>query len=326
MRKSSSQAGKTAWGNFVCCRFSLRDRLTVISSALTKLSGASEEIYLVDQYPEQISDLKRELSDTRWNVLSSCTHEESDIVINSSIVDIDKLLFDVGLTLKKLAVRAPFTHDKATFDSAFESKMIKLPKLDIPTFDGNHLHWLTFWEQYCVAINDRADLSQAQKLVYLWQSLKDGSAKNVIEGLSRSGEQYTEAVKCLQEQYNCPCLIHQAHVRKIIEVPKKYRKGTRPFTRCVATTSACSQGHGQGIVSFFHHLTYRDEAGSWYNVWVAEGKPGFCWCSPLHQVIGILESQSSGLRICFIRVQKEHKEWSSSCQAASTQQSHFFHR
>ena len=219
VRKSSSKAESAAYKIASRSLASLRDRLTVISSALTKLSGASEEIHLVEQYQEQVSDLKRELSDTRRNVISSCTHEESETFINSSIVDIDKLLFDVGLTLKKLAVKAPFTPDKATVDSALENKMIKLPKLDIPTFDGNLLHWLTFWEQYCVAIHDRADLSQAQKLVYLRQSLKDGSAKNVIEGLSRSGEQYTEAVKCLQERYNRPRLIHQAHVRKIIEVP-----------------------------------------------------------------------------------------------------------
>ena len=33
-----------------------------------------------------------------------------------------------------------------------------------------------------------------EKLVYLRQSLKDGSAKTVIEGLSHSGDQYEEAI------------------------------------------------------------------------------------------------------------------------------------
>lgn len=31
-----------------------------------------------------------------------------------------------------------------TTNPALDSKMIKLPKLDIPTFDSNILHWLTF--------------------------------------------------------------------------------------------------------------------------------------------------------------------------------------
>ena len=56
-----------------------------------------------------------------------------------------------------------------------------------------------------------------QKLVYLQQSLKDGPAKCAIEGLTRSGDDYTEAIKCLVSQYDKPRLIHQAHVRMILE-------------------------------------------------------------------------------------------------------------
>ena len=42
----------------------------------------------------------------------------------------------------------------------------------------------------------------------------------VIEGLSRSGECYSEAVKCLQTRYNKPHLIHQTHVKMILEAPQ----------------------------------------------------------------------------------------------------------
>ena len=198
----------------------LRERLTVISSALAKLSGAAEEIHLIEQHQEQIADLKKELYDTRQNVISSCTPEEADEHAKTIVVDVDRLLFDVGATLKmKLPSKTPRSHDKATADLPREDKMVKLPKIDTPTFNGDILNWLTFWEQYRVAIHDRTDLPQAQKLVYLRQSLKGDSARNVIEGLSRSGEQYDEAVKCLQERYDRPRLIHQAHVRKIVEAP-----------------------------------------------------------------------------------------------------------
>lgn len=69
-----------------------------------------------------------------------------------------------------------------------------------------------------MAIHDRDDISDTQKLVYLQHSLKDGSAKSAIEGLSRSGEHYTEAVDCLKSRFNRPRLIHQTHVREICEV------------------------------------------------------------------------------------------------------------
>ena len=97
---------------------------------------------------------------------------------------------------------------------------VQLPKLAVPTFDGNILHWRQFWEQFCVSIHNRPNLSNAEKLVYLQHALKDGSAKPIIEGLSQSGEQYTEAVDCLTARFDRPHLIHQTHVKMILDAPQ----------------------------------------------------------------------------------------------------------
>ena len=196
----------------------LRERLLHISSDLSKLSGAPEDTDVLEQYREQVTEHKKELSDTRQHILSTCAPAESDALVNTTIVEIDKLLFDICLTIRKKSPKTPPSADGTTTTSP-EAKMVRLPKLETPMFDGNILHWLTFWEQFRVAIHNRDDLSKAQKLIYLRQSLKEGSAKNAIEGLSRSGEQYDEAIKCLTDRYNRPRLIHEAHVRRIIEVP-----------------------------------------------------------------------------------------------------------
>ena len=62
-------------------------------------------------------------------------------------------------------------------------------------------------------------MSNAEKLVYLQHALKDGSAKSIIEGLSQSGEQYTEAVGCLTTKFDRPRQIHQTHVKMILDAP-----------------------------------------------------------------------------------------------------------
>jgi hypothetical protein len=89
----------------------------------------------------------------------------------------------------------------------------------IPTFDSNILNWRSFWEQFCVPVHDRSSLSDSEKLVYLQHSLKNGSAKKLIEGLSRSGEFYVEAIECLKAHYDRPRLIHQTHVCMVLEAP-----------------------------------------------------------------------------------------------------------
>ena len=70
-----------------------------------------------------------------------------------------------------------------------------------------------------MSVHNRTTLSTSEKLVYLQHALKDGSAKHIIEGLSHSGEYYDEAIDCLKSQYDRPRLIHQTHVRLILEAP-----------------------------------------------------------------------------------------------------------
>ena len=88
------------------------------------------------------------------------------------------------------------------------------------------LNGSVFWEQFCISVHDRSSLPDSEKLIYLQHALKDGSAKHVIKGLPLSGIHYTEAVKCLTSRYNRLRLIHQTHVKTILEVPS-LKEGTR---------------------------------------------------------------------------------------------------
>ena len=77
----------------------------------------------------------------------------------------------------------------------------------------------TFWEQFTISIHERSNLSDIEKFVYLQHSLKGGSARSVIEGLSGTGEHYAKAIECLKARFDRPRLIHQSHVKVILETP-----------------------------------------------------------------------------------------------------------
>ena len=106
---------------------------------------------------------------------------------------LDDLLFDCELTIRKID-----TPPSPASSSDADHHGVKLPKLLAPTFDGNFTSWMAFWEQFDIAIHSRTTLSNVEKLAYLRNSIKDGSAKGIIEGLSTSGEQYTEAIDTLK--------------------------------------------------------------------------------------------------------------------------------
>ena len=65
-----------------------------------------------------------------------------------------------------------------------------------------------------VALHDRINL---KKLVYLEHAEENGSAKNAIKGLSHTGDQYMEAIDCLNGRYSRPRLIQRAHVRATLD-------------------------------------------------------------------------------------------------------------
>ena len=63
------------------------------------------------------------------------------------------------------------------------------------------------------------NLSNAEKFVYRQHAIKDGSARNVIEGLAHSGDSYDEAGGCLKAHFDRPRLNHCTHVQMIVDTP-----------------------------------------------------------------------------------------------------------
>ena len=55
---------------------------------------------------------------------------------------------------------------------AHKEPIIELPKISTPTFDGDILNWVAFWEQFEIAIHSKERLHDAQKFVYLREALK----------------------------------------------------------------------------------------------------------------------------------------------------------
>ena len=101
----------------------------------------------------------------------------------------------------------------------FSKPNIELTKISIPTFNGDTLNWVTFREQFEIAIHLNKKVHVVQKLVYLQNAVEAGTAKYIIKGLSNSAGSYEQTVECLQQLYDKPMFIHQSHLRAVMEAP-----------------------------------------------------------------------------------------------------------
>ena len=191
----------------------LEKELISVSEATAAMDKKVNNTCRLQLHQEQLSEFRRELAEIRDALLTMGLDGSDDLMETHE--GLEKRLFDCSLCIKELL----YISKDLVSPSAGDGKGVRLPKLDVPTFNGDILTWQTFWEQFCVSVHERSQLSDAEKLVYLRQALRDGTARSAIEGLSRSGEHYKEAVECLRSRFDRPRLIHQAHVRKIIEAP-----------------------------------------------------------------------------------------------------------
>ena len=192
----------------------LEKEITTIRASISALPAYGDHTCLLQQQEEKLRELKQDLSATREILLSLDLDEASPL--STSHKRVNDNIFSCSLDLRKLL----YSKDVKSHSSGPDASGVRLPKLDVPTFDGDILHWSTFWEQFVTSVDSRKHLSKAEKLVYLQHAVKNGSAISVIQGLSQSGEQYTEAVECLRSRYDRPRLVHQMHVRKIMDIPR----------------------------------------------------------------------------------------------------------
>ena len=140
---------------------------------------------------------------------------------------------------------------------------VKLPRIEIPTFDGNLLHWSKFWEQFDIAVHPKINLAEAEKLVYLQQALKGGSAKQAIEGPFKFWRSlYRSHIACLKDRYCHPRLIHSStcsHDCGSTLTQRWYWEGDPKLTRPCATTLVSPQISRSRPTWSLYHFATRDQ-------------------------------------------------------------------
>ena len=109
--------------------------------------------YLLAQCKEEVLDYKKDLA-TLYDELCVI-----DICVDDDLFTIhmtlERQLSAVAQKIKSLTV-LPLT---STSTPSSTDTGVKLPKLDVPTLDGNLIHWKKFWDQFAVDVHNKTSLS-----------------------------------------------------------------------------------------------------------------------------------------------------------------------
>ena len=93
---------------------------------------------------------------------------------------------------------------------------VRLPKIEIKKFRGDPVQWQQFADTFDATITNNEHISDVEKFTYL-RGLLEGEAERCIEGITLIGENFSQAMGLLRQQYGNPLLIIPAHMEKLFD-------------------------------------------------------------------------------------------------------------
>ena len=167
-------------------RLRLKALVTTIKETLAKIETTSDSIYALLTSDEEF---RREIEN------------DADYRSNINIV----------------LIRLQTAIDEPLPGTATGGKTVKLPKLTLPTFEGDPMVWTSFWDVFKYSVHDNLELSSVQKLSYLRGQLK-GDAAQLIKGFKVENSSYAVAIELLQKTYGQEDKIKAALINNLYDM------------------------------------------------------------------------------------------------------------
>ncbi|XP_075253161.1 uncharacterized protein LOC142344962 [Convolutriloba macropyga] len=89
-----------------------------------------------------------------------------------------------------------------------------LPTLNLPSFSGNYVDWISFFDRFKGAVIDNDQLTNSLRLQYLKSAMK-GEASKMLTSITVTDDNFNVAMEILQNRYN-KRLILRAHIHGIV--------------------------------------------------------------------------------------------------------------
>lgn len=101
-----------------------------------------------------------------------------------------------------------------SYHSAKPVAQARLPKLELPKFDGNIEYWQTFYDTFSSLVHDNNNLSSIEKFHYLLSCLS-GSALSIAKGVPVTSENYQIVFDALVERFQNKRILAVTYLNKM---------------------------------------------------------------------------------------------------------------
>ncbi|XP_070529793.1 uncharacterized protein [Cardiocondyla obscurior] len=204
----------------------LKRRRATIKAACTRIENFAAGINVVDDATMVQLRERRKKLDNYWSEYNSIQTrlEDLDESEGRDRETFENAYYDLCATIagfgepRVQASPAPSAEGSSGSGSAGARNNVRLPKLNIPAFNGKYDKWLPYRDLFSSAVHSNSTLSRVEKLQYLKGTLED-EALGVIDALEVSEANYDAAWDLINERYNNERAIAYAHIKAIMGFP-----------------------------------------------------------------------------------------------------------
>ncbi|KAK2575370.1 hypothetical protein KPH14_008479 [Odynerus spinipes] len=117
---------------------------------------------------------------------------------------------------QQLEARNPPT--SSTPQSVTSTTSSQLPRMNLPTFSGSYMEWISFRNLFMSVVHQNPSLTDVQRLHYLRTCLK-GEALACIAGVPLTDEEYAGAWASLRDRYENKRVLINNHIDYLVSIP-----------------------------------------------------------------------------------------------------------
>ncbi|UYV64264.1 hypothetical protein LAZ67_3000102, partial [Cordylochernes scorpioides] len=196
-----------------------------INEVLEELKGVSPDEGLlmkrkefVVQHYQQIKEFNRKIE---IEIIRAEEHDEKAVLKELESTSLyEEMYNDVLVEINKI-LEAKTEEKRAMSEAGSEGSrraLLRLPKMELPCFDGDLEGWISWWSRFKRIHEDR-ELDDDEKMHYLVQAMVPGSrAHRLLGAYTHTGKNYESAIGALKGRFGDKKLLIELYLRKLINL------------------------------------------------------------------------------------------------------------
>ncbi|UYV63892.1 K02A2.6-like, partial [Cordylochernes scorpioides] len=173
--------------------------------------------FIVQHY-QQIKEFNRKIE---IEIIRTEEHNEKAVLKElESTTQYEEMYIDVLMEINKI-LEAKTEEKRAMSEAGGEGSrraLLRLPKMELPCFDGDLEGWISWWSRFKRIHEDR-ELDDDEKMHYLVQAMVPGSrAHRLLGAYTHTGKNYESAIGALKGRFGDKKLLIELYLRKLINL------------------------------------------------------------------------------------------------------------